>query len=84
MSKTLYKAFGSDIGKAFQDGTHHNAYGSYELAQCVLLGIQQNKLDLPKSIKGDWKGFDPAHPDAITSLKIPPSPKSSATQPLGN
>ena len=75
MSKTLYKAFGSDIGKAFQDGTHHNAYGSYELAQCVLLGIQQNKLDLAKSIKDEWKAFDPAHPDPIASLKIPPQPQ---------
>jgi lysophospholipase L1-like esterase len=84
MSKVLYKAFGSDIGKAFQDGTHHNAYGSYELAQCILLGIQQNKLDLAKSIITDWKTFDPTHPDAIASLKIPPSPKSSTTQPLGN
>jgi lysophospholipase L1-like esterase len=84
MSKVLYKAFGSDIGKAFQDGTHHNAYGSYELAQCVLLGIQQNKLDLAKYIVDDWKGFDPAHPDAIDSLKIPPSPKYDATKPLGN
>jgi hypothetical protein len=51
MSKTLYEAIGpANLSKAFVDGTHHNAYGSYELAKCVVLGIQQNKLDLSGSV----------------------------------
>ena len=37
MSQQLYKSLGDDLNKAFQDGTHHNAYGSYELAKCVAL-----------------------------------------------
>src|SRR5450759_89900 len=44
MSLIFYKALGADLGKAFQDGTHHNNYGSYELARCVVEGIKQNKL----------------------------------------
>jgi lysophospholipase L1-like esterase len=85
MSKTLYEAIGpKDIGKAFQDGTHHNGYGSYELAQCIIVGIQQNKLDLAKFVADDWKGFDPAKPDAIASFDVPASPAFSAVKPLGN
>ncbi len=85
MSKTLYEAIGpADLGKAFQDGTHHNAYGSYELAKCIVQGIQDDKLDLAKYIAPDWKGFDPAHPDPIESIKIPASAASSTVKPLGN
>ncbi|HUB24175.1 MAG TPA: rhamnogalacturonan acetylesterase [Tepidisphaeraceae bacterium] len=85
MSKTLYEAIGpKNLSRAFVDGTHHDAYGSYELAKCVVLGIQQNKLDLAKFIVDDWKPFDPAHPDSMDDFDVPPSPKSSTTKPLGN
>jgi lysophospholipase L1-like esterase len=85
MSKTLYEAIGpKNLSRAFVDGTHHNAYGSYELAKCVILGMMQNKLDLCRFISDDWKDFDPAHPDAIESFSIPASPASSTTRPLGN
>jgi lysophospholipase L1-like esterase len=85
MSKTLYEAIGpANIGKAFVDGTHHDAYGSYEMAKCIVLGIQQNKLDLAKFIVEDWQAFDPAHPDSIDSFHIPASLKSSTVKPLGN
>jgi lysophospholipase L1-like esterase len=63
MSKVLYRALGSDLDKAFQDGTHHNDYGSYELAKCVAQGIRETGLPLAKFLADDFKGFDPAHPD---------------------
>ncbi len=85
MSKTLYEAIGpANIGKAFQDGTHHNGYGSYELAKCVIVGIQEAKLDLAKYVAEDWQGFDPGHPDPIASVKIPASAAYSDVKPLGN
>ena len=85
MSKTLYEAIGpANIDKAFVDGTHHDAYGSYELAKCIVTGIQRNKLDLAKFIVEDWQPFDPAHPDPIDSFHVPASPKSTTTKPLGN
>lgn len=85
MSKTLYEAIGeSNIDKAFVDGTHHNAYGSYELARCVIEGIRQDKLDLAKFIVDDMPPFDPAHPDPIATFQVPASPQSSAEKPLGN
>lgn len=83
MSKVFYKALGSDLDKAFQDGTHHNNYGSYELAKCVVLGIQQSKLPLAKSIVAGFS-FDPARPDDVNAFVMPASPNASAVKPLGN
>jgi lysophospholipase L1-like esterase len=84
MSKTLYRALGDDLDKAFQDGTHHNNYGAYELAKCVVESIRRSKLELAKFIVEDFSRFDPAHPDAPESLRIAPSARRAATPPLGN
>jgi lysophospholipase L1-like esterase len=84
MSKTLYEAIGpKELSKAFVDQTHHNAYGGYELAKCVVQGILDEKLGLANFIVEDFKPFDPAHPDAIGSVTIPASPRSSTTAPSG-
>src|SRR5258708_21789315 len=59
MSKTLYEAIGpKDIAKAFQDGTHHNNYGSYELAKCMAECIKADKQGLVKFIARDITRFD--------------------------
>jgi lysophospholipase L1-like esterase len=84
MSVVLYRALGTNLDLAFQDGTHHNNYGSYELAQCVVAGIQQAKLPLAKFIVDDFKGFDPAHPDPADRFQMPTSPAVSREKPLGN
>jgi lysophospholipase L1-like esterase len=84
MSLVFYKALGTNLNKAFVDGTHHNSYGSYELAQCVVDGIQQNRLPLAKYIVKDFKGFDPAHPNPVGTFYMPASPKQSKVKPLGN
>jgi lysophospholipase L1-like esterase len=84
MSVVFYKALGTNIGKAFQDGTHHNNYGSYELAKCVVAGIKQDKLPLAKFIVRDFKGFDPAYPDSVATFEMPASPNVSTEKPLGN
>jgi len=84
MSLIFYKALGDDLGKAFQDATHHNNYGSYEFAQCVIQGIKQDKLPLAKFIVDDFKGFDPAHPDSVADFQMAVSPVSSTEKPLGN
>ncbi|HEU6447594.1 MAG TPA: rhamnogalacturonan acetylesterase [Verrucomicrobiae bacterium] len=83
MSLVFYKALGDNLDKAFQDGTHHNNYGSYELAQCVVLGIQQDKLPLAKFIVKGFK-FDPAHPDDVNRFEMAVSPNASLEKPLGN
>ena len=84
MSKVLYKALGANLGQAFQDGTHHNNYGSYGLAKCIVEGIKANKLGLVKFLVEDAPPFDPAHPDAVESFGVPASPMESDTKPDGN
>jgi lysophospholipase L1-like esterase len=84
MSLVFYRTLGADLGKAFQDATHHNNYGSYELAQCVVEGIRQAKLPLAKFIVDDFKDFDPAHPDSVADFQMAASPVKSNEKPLGN
>ncbi len=84
MSKILYTALGDSLDKAFQDGTHHNNYGSYQLAKCVVEGIKQNNSDLSKYIVDDFSGFDPSHPDPVDNFKIPASPGKTNNKPEGN
>lgn len=83
-SKVLYAALGLDLDKAFQDGTHHNAYGSFQLAKCIVQGIKESRLELSNHIVDDFPGFNPAKPDPITSFAVPASPLHSAETPSGN
>ena len=84
MSRALYRALGPELKQAFQDGTHHNAYGSYELAKCVVEGIRAYNLGLAKFLVEDVPPFDPSHPDPVGSFNVPPSPQSSTTKPDGS
>jgi lysophospholipase L1-like esterase len=84
MSLALYRALGPDMDLAFQDGTHHNNFGSYELAKCVAQGIRDNQLPLGQKLASDFKGFNPAEPDAPGSFFMPPSPVRSDLKPDGN
>lgn len=87
MSKLLYEAWGPELSKqafAPNDGTHHNNYGSYELARCVVNGIKAAKLGLVKYLLRDLPPFDPAHPDRIESFRVPASPLSAKAKPLGS
>jgi lysophospholipase L1-like esterase len=70
MSIAFYQAAGADAPKILADGTHSTAYGGYEFAKCIVMGIKQNKLDLASSVAGDFKDFDPAHPDSLTTLNL--------------
>lgn len=84
MSLVFYHALGTNLDKAFQDGTHHNNYGSYELAKCVVEGIKKDKLPLAKFIVNDFQDFNPAHPNDVNQFQMAASPNSSSEKPLGN
>jgi lysophospholipase L1-like esterase len=85
MSVKFYQALGQDIGLAFQDGTHHNNYGSYELAKCVVEGIKENKLELANHLARDLTPFDPSKPDEVKTFFMPASPmRDPAAKPEGN
>jgi hypothetical protein len=70
MSIVFYEHAGADAAKILADGTHSTAYGGYEFAKCIVMGIKQNKLDLASFIVDDFKDFDPAHPDSEAALNL--------------
>jgi lysophospholipase L1-like esterase len=87
MSTEFYEALGPERSKlAFKegDGTHHNNYGSYELAKCIVEGIRSAKLGIAKYLASDAGRFDPKRPDALESVTIPPSPTVKNVKPLGS
>lgn len=84
MSLAFYHALGTNLDKAFQDGTHHNNYGSYELAKCVVEAITKDKLPLARFVVNDFKNFNPAVPEDVNQFQMAVSPISSRARPLGN
>lgn len=79
MSKSLYEAWGVDQSKrafAPNDNTHHNNYGSYELAKCLVEGIKSGRLGIAKYLFDGLARFDPARPDPIKFFRVPPSPRN--------
>jgi len=87
MSKTLYEAWGPETSKrafAPNDNTHHDNYGSYELARCIVDGIPASRVGLVRFLATEVAAFDPSHPDPIDSFVLPASMKSNSVKPLGN
>jgi lysophospholipase L1-like esterase len=89
MSIVLYETLGPEksplaFANGGRDATHHNNYGAYQLAQCVVQGIRDAKLDLARFIVDDFAGFDPARPDPAESFAIAPSPRRPTETPRGN
>ena len=87
MSTLFYEALGPlEAVKAFAPGdkTHHNDYGSYELAKCMVEGIRQAKLPFAAHLLKDMKPFDPSHPDPLATFALPPDPPSPVSKPYGS
>lgn len=86
MSARFYEALGPEKSKqAFRtgDGTHHNNYGAYQLARCVVEGLRERQPDLAKLLATEVGRFDPSHPDAPDSFALPPSGRVNAEKPDG-
>ena len=87
LSAQLYEAFGPEkSGVLFKsgDGTHHNNFGAYELAKCMVTGIRANVPALAKLLADDVPAFDPAKPDAVEKFTVPASPQQTNLKPDGN
>lgn len=68
-----------------KDDTHHNAYGGYELARCVVEGIRASVPALAERLAKDAGTFDPSKPDSPEAFDIPASPLGGKTEkPAGN
>jgi lysophospholipase L1-like esterase len=91
LSRQLYAALGPDrSARAFAatadgkiDNTHHNNYGSYQLAQCIVQAIRELNLPIAKWITPDFRGFDPRRPDDPDTFSVPASGDFTNTRPLG-
>ena len=87
MSAKVYEAFGPEpsvqLFSSARDGTHHNNYGSYQLAKCIVEAIRVAHLPLAKHLI-EVTPYDPVHPDAIEAFHLPPSPSLKAATPDGN
>ncbi|MEY4488668.1 MAG: hypothetical protein RIQ79_1176 [Verrucomicrobiota bacterium] len=66
--------------KELKDNTHHNTYGGYELARCIVEGIKAEVPELAKRLTKDAGTFDPAKPDAPEKVAIPVSPLTGPTE----
>lgn len=93
LSIPFYEALGKDRaylafapnGKGDErDHTHHDNYGAYELAKCVVQGIKTAKLPIASAIADDFGTFDPAHPDNVDTFALPASPTFTNQRPLGD
>lgn len=67
-----------------RDPTHHDNYGAYEIAKCVVEGVRSAKLELAKFISPDFSGFDPAHPDDVDHFALAASAGRASVPPRGN
>lgn len=87
MSKDLYEALGPEnSGRLFKegDGTHHSAYGAYQLAKTIVRSVRDQRLPLAKYLLKDLPRYDPKRPDAFESFSIPASPAVAHAKPLGS
>ena len=85
MSVALYEALGPrDAHQAFagNDTTHHDNYGSYELAKCIVQGIKDDNLAIARYLYPTPK-FDPAHPDPVDRFDLPAEPHTATLTPYG-
>jgi lysophospholipase L1-like esterase len=85
MSQRFYEALGpetSHLAFAGADTTHHDNYGSYELAKAIVTTIKQQNLPTAKYLL-DVPAFDPSHPDPIAIFDLPAEPRAPADKPYG-
>jgi lysophospholipase L1-like esterase len=89
MSVKFYEALGVEKALlAFNDNgkdlTHHNNYGAYQLAKCVIKGIRLAKLPIVTQLNKNANSYDPASPDSADNFILAPSLFNSILRPSGN
>lgn len=105
MTRILYESLGVENSKkafvhypantwpgqknALEDNTHFNPYGAYQIAKCVVAGLQNLQkqgvsFEFMKYLHDDFKTYNPSHPDEIKSFKWNPSPFAELEKPDGN
>ncbi len=101
MSGSFYEALGPEGSKGafvhypagtfpgqterLKDDSHHNNYGAYVLARCVVEGIREHDLPLARHLIEGLKPFDPGDPPTAAAVDVPTSGSLAADEtPEGN
>ncbi len=100
MSQTLYKSMGTEDSKhllvhypagtypgqttAFEDNTHFNAFGAYQISRLIVRGMKALNLPILQYLKSDYKDLDPSQPDDWKSFHWNDSPIIDIVKPDGN
>lgn len=99
MTKAMYEAMGEEASKkafvhypantfsgqkdALADNTHFNTFGAYEVAKCVISGMEKAVPELYKHLKPGFQ-FNPSQPDNFELFKWDLSPFTEVEKPDGN
>lgn len=84
LSRRFYRALDDELDAAFVDGTHHNGYGSYQLAWAIADAIRDGIPELAGHLADDFGNWDPDHPTPPAAFRVPPSPQVSNIASPGN
>lgn len=88
-STAFYEALGPDRSRlAFsdngQDGSHHNNYGAFVLAQAVVEGLRDAAPELIARLRPDAPRGNPFEPLAPEAFTLPPSAAKDGERPPGS
>lgn len=100
MSKTFFETLGFENSKRalvhypvgtfpgqtvkFEDNTHFNPFGAYEVAKMIVMGLKQHNSPLVQYLRPEWQDFNPAQPDDWNTFHWTPSPMTEFLKPDGN
>ncbi len=70
--------------KAFEDNTHFNPYGAYEIAKMMVEGMKSLNLPVMQHLRPDYTTFDPSSPDDWKTFHWNDAPFIDIVKPDGN
>lgn len=70
--------------KPFEDNTHFNPYGAYEISKMIVEGMKQLNLPVVSKLRPDYAPIDVAHPDDWRTFHWNDSPFLEVAKPDGN
>ena len=70
--------------KAFEDNTHFNPYGAYEISKMVVEGMKELRLPPVDHLRDDYTPFSPSSPDDWRTFHWNDTPFIDIVKPDGN
>ena len=69
---------------AFEDNTHFNPYGAYEISKMMVEGMKSLNLPIVKYLQSDYHSFSPSNPDDWRTFHWNDAPFVDIVKPDGN